>query len=103
MAALSRLPATSADEWEWQYSGLCRDADAMLFFHPESERGPARRYRDAAAVAVCAPCPVRERCRQHALTVREPYGVWGGLTESARESLHRLDRAQTETQRAVCS
>jgi WhiB family transcriptional regulator, redox-sensing transcriptional regulator len=27
-------------------------------------------------------------CRSHALEVREPYGVWGGLTEAERESLY---------------
>jgi WhiB family redox-sensing transcriptional regulator len=56
-----------------------------VFFHPEGERGPARRRRDDAAKAVCASCPVMQECRQHALTVREPYGVWGGMTEDERE------------------
>lgn len=40
-------------------------------------------------------CPVRAQCAAHALQVREPYGVWGGLTEDEREELmgrarHRL-------------
>ncbi|WP_309051692.1 WhiB family transcriptional regulator, partial [Streptomyces sp.] len=26
-------------------------------------------------------------CAAHALAVREPYGVWGGLTEDEREEL----------------
>jgi WhiB family redox-sensing transcriptional regulator len=56
-----------------------------VFFHPEGERGPARRRRDDAAKAVCATCPVLRQCREHALTVREPYGVWGGMTEQERE------------------
>ena len=29
---------------------------------------------------------VLQACRTHALAVREPYGVWGGLTEDERES-----------------
>ena len=32
-------------------------------------------------------CPVRAECAAHALAVREPYGVWGGLTEDEREEL----------------
>lgn len=32
-------------------------------------------------------CPVRAECAAHALQVREPYGVWGGLTEDEREEL----------------
>ena len=86
MSDLSRLPATAGSAWEWQYSGACQNADPTLFFHPEGERGPARHRRDTQAVAVCAQCPVIERCRQHAFSVREPFGVWGGLTEHDREA-----------------
>jgi WhiB family transcriptional regulator, redox-sensing transcriptional regulator len=88
---ISRLPATAASVWNWQYEGACREADPTLFFHPEGERGPARRQRDAQAVAVCAQCPVIERCRQHGFSVREPYGIWGGLTQQDREQMQRLD------------
>jgi WhiB family redox-sensing transcriptional regulator len=28
-----------------------------------------------------------ELCRRHALAVQEPYGIWGGLSESERESI----------------
>jgi WhiB family redox-sensing transcriptional regulator len=92
MAELSRLPVPVADVWEWQLDGSCRDADPQLFFHPEGERGPARRKRDQAAVAVCAGCPVIDMCREHGLSVREPYGVWGGLTEDDREEIYLAER-----------
>jgi len=82
-----------ADVWEWQLQGACRDADPMLFFHPESERGPARTKRDAAAKAVCESCPVLTSCRNHALAVREPYGVWGGLSEDDRTTMWAARRA----------
>jgi WhiB family redox-sensing transcriptional regulator len=88
MAEISRLPGPVADLWEWQLVGACRDADPTLFFHPEGERGPARRNRDAAAKTICAACPVMTQCREHALAVREPYGVWGGLTEDDREAIY---------------
>lgn len=89
MSDLSRLPVPVQSVWEWQYDGSCRAADPSLFFHPENERGPARRSRDLKAVTICASCPVMERCRQHALDVREPFGVWGGLTESKRQAMRR--------------
>lgn len=92
MAELSRLPGTNADLWEWQLHGACRTADPDIFFHPEAERGPSRRNRDAAAKAVCASCPVVSECIAHALSVREPYGVWGGLNEDEREELHARNR-----------
>ncbi len=37
-------------------------------------------------------CPVIQQCRSHALSVREPYGVWGGLTEDERESFYARER-----------
>lgn len=87
MAELSRLPGPVMDLWEWQYQGACRSADPDLFFHPEGERGSARRRRDEAAKAICATCPVIDQCREHSLRVREPYGVWGGLTEDERQAV----------------
>jgi WhiB family redox-sensing transcriptional regulator len=95
MADVSRLPGPNADDWDWQLRGACRSAEPTLFFHPEGERGPARVARDAAAVAVCAHCPVRVECAAHALAVREPYGVWGGLTEEAREEIYAQRRLRT--------
>jgi WhiB family redox-sensing transcriptional regulator len=80
MAEISRLPGPIADVWEWQYQGSCRRVDPAVFFHPEGERD--------AAKAVCAGCPVVQQCREHALTVREPYGVWGGMTEDEREAVY---------------
>ena len=73
----------------WQTSALCRRGDPEVFFHPDLERGAARRQRDAAALAICAECPVLRACRQEALSRREVYGVWGGLTEDQREELWR--------------
>jgi len=99
MAELSRLPVPVADIWDWQFDGACRKADPQLFFHPEGERGPARHKRDAAAVAVCAGCPVLDQCRQHGLTVREPYGVWGGLTEEDREAIYLAERQERSAAR----
>jgi WhiB family redox-sensing transcriptional regulator len=92
MADISRLPGPVADIWDWQFQGACRDADPSVFFHPEGERGPSREARDRAAKAVCASCPVITQCRAHALSVREPYGVWGGLTEDEREQLYRTNK-----------
>lgn len=95
MTELSRLPGPIMDLWEWQFEGSCRDSDETLFFHPEGERGSARRRRAAAAKAICATCPVIQECRAQSLTVREPYGVWGGLSEDERASVlaHPVRRA----------
>ena len=86
MTTISRLPGPVADLWEWQLEGPCRRENPDVFFHPDGERGPSRRNRDNAAKAVCLSCPVLQNCREHALQVHEPYGVWGGMTEYEREA-----------------
>lgn len=87
MTDISRLPGPAMDRWEWQMLGACRGEDTELFFHPEGERGPSRANREAGAKAVCATCPVIAACREHSLSAREPYGIWGGLSEHEREDI----------------
>lgn len=85
MADRSNPLGPVADLWEWQYEGSCRDTGSESFYHPDGERGAARRLRDAAAKEICSSCPVINACREHALAIREPFGVWGGLTEDERQ------------------
>ena len=94
MADFSRLPGPNADLWDWQLVAACRGVDSSLFFHPEGERGAARSAREASAKEVCMRCPVRAECATHALAVREPYGVWGGLTEDEREAMMGRSRSR---------
>lgn len=87
MASIARLPMPLIEVYEWQYEGACTESDPETFFSPESERGPRRRARERAAKSYCARCPVVDECLEHALAVREPYGVWGGLTIGERNNL----------------
>src|SRR4051812_33570799 len=93
MADIRRLPTPVAEVWDWQLHGACRGENTSLFFHPDGERGPARARRQNAAKAVCARCPVIDACLKHALSVREPYGVWGGMSEEERARLIAADPA----------
>lgn len=94
MADVSRLPNVVAEEWEWQLRGSCRGADSSLFFHTDNERGSARERRESRAKAICQTCPVLAQCRQHAMTVQEPYGIWGGMSESERDTILKSRRRQ---------
>ncbi|HET9169413.1 MAG TPA: WhiB family transcriptional regulator [Actinospica sp.] len=100
MADYSRLPGPNADVWDWQLRGLCRGQDSSLFFHPEGERGAARAAREQSAKEICLNCPVQKQCSEHALRVREPYGVWGGMTEEEREIHYQRQKAMARA-RAV--
>ncbi|NEA38923.1 WhiB family transcriptional regulator [Streptomyces sp. SID11385] len=71
----------------WHAEAVCRRDEAGLFFAPSKEPTAARLSREDAAKRVCAGCPVRVECREHALVQPEPYGVWGGLTAAERRVL----------------
>ena len=101
MADTRRLPGPNADIWDWQIRGACRGMDSAYFFHPDGERGPARARREAKAKEVCQHCPVIVQCRQHALTVQEPYGIWGGLSESEREMIIKARKRQQQQMAAA--
>lgn len=89
-----QLPGPVVDRWDWQRHGLCRGVDSSVFFHPDGERGRKRLERERRAKALCRDCPVLMQCREHALTVGEPYGIWGGLSETERLSLMKVSRSK---------
>jgi WhiB family redox-sensing transcriptional regulator len=86
-AAGAGLPADSL-QIGWQYRAACKGPQSNLFFAPNYlERKEDRLAREAAAKAICRTCPVLAQCREYALMVREPYGIWGGLNEYERRQL----------------
>lgn len=92
MTDVAKLPSLIADHWDWQVNAACRGLSAALFFNPDNERGRAKRTREADAKVVCATCPVAAACLDWALSVREPYGIWGGKSPADRKDM-RTDRA----------
>jgi WhiB family redox-sensing transcriptional regulator len=69
---------------DWWVRAACRGTDAPEFFPEDFRPGPDREAALATARKVCASCPVRQRCLQHAIAWHEPKGVWGGLTAAER-------------------
>jgi WhiB family redox-sensing transcriptional regulator len=68
------------DRPPWYELAACRGLDPDLFF-------PERGERTDDALAVCAPCPVRDDCLAAGLTER--FGIWGGRSERQRRILRR--------------
>jgi WhiB family transcriptional regulator, redox-sensing transcriptional regulator len=80
--------ALQMSERTWQLRAACRGPASALFFPPTyPERKEERDAREAKAKAICAECPVRAECLDYALSIREPHGIWGGLTEAERRAL----------------
>ncbi|MFF4943711.1 WhiB family transcriptional regulator [Streptomyces rubiginosohelvolus] len=61
---------------------------------------------EAEAAAICAGCPLRPACADHALTAPEERGTWGGLTaHQRRRVLNPNDGAWLDSEgrvRAAC-
>ncbi len=70
----------------WRERGRCKGVDPDVF-HPEDDEDEG-----TEAKAICAVCPVREACLEHAIAVREKIGVWGGYTARERRRLIRQRR-----------
>ncbi|AHK35731.1 WhiB family transcriptional regulator [Rhodococcus opacus PD630] len=94
---------TTAEGRDWRRQAGCRTADLTLFFHPVNERGPQRQRRIARAKRVCAHCPVLVQCRTHALTAREPFGIWGGTSEEERNTILGRGRSRPQAAASHCS
>ncbi|MFE7422053.1 WhiB family transcriptional regulator [Rhodococcus sp. NPDC057529] len=81
----------------WAERAACRNVTRAVFFSPDGERGGDRTRREAEAKRICADCPVLGQCRDYALAAAEPYGTWGGMSETDRRKHHRRQRRTTNT------
>ena len=94
-----RLPAPLTDHWDWQREAACRGMDSSLFCDSREEPRPPTAPHTLTAKAICAQCPVLAFCRTYALDSREPYGIWGGLSEAERADILGLKRLQHPARR----
>jgi WhiB family redox-sensing transcriptional regulator len=69
----------------WRKRAACRGVDPEVFYPVTDEEA-------GVAKAICASCPVREACLEHALSAREREGIWGGATERERRRILRQRR-----------
>lgn len=76
---------TTDPELAWMDGGHCRAYPPAVFF-PSDGAGVD------AARRICADCPVREPCLEHALEHRIDHGVWGGTSERERRRIAKRRR-----------
>ena len=83
--------AISAQTMDWQVRAACRGPQAVVFFPPTTpERRDEKRFREASAKRICEGCSVRDECLEYAMRIREPHGIWGGMSETERRHLSRV-------------
>src|SRR5437763_17171559 len=64
----------------WRIRAACKGRLDLDFIDPTPAEAEHCR-------ALCAACPVLERCRAEALATGEPWGIWGGLTADGRAAV----------------
>jgi hypothetical protein len=78
---------TRAERWERAICiGMDNDEIERVFF-----RGTGRPPKNAPHKKICGNCPIRQFCLEYGI-VHEETGVWGGQTQSERNSLHPIVR-----------
>ena len=79
----------AAEDQPWQRAAACRGQDrSEVFYQPvRHETREERAERERRAKTICAECGVQAACLDYALRIREPFGIWGGLTEYERKML----------------
>ncbi len=87
---------------DWRQQAVCGGL-GHLFFGPDIETPEARDVREARAIAVCRPCPVRQPCLDHALSRPEQHGVAGGVGEEQRKAMRHalMNRLWRQSRKAA--
>jgi WhiB family transcriptional regulator, redox-sensing transcriptional regulator len=75
-------------------SALCAQADPEFWFPLASHPGGRNLKAEGRAVKLCYDCPHMIACGDYAVSQRIEYGVWGGLTESDRQTIWDQDEQE---------
>lgn len=67
---------------DWAEHGICQEVDPDLWFPEQGDRAANQKAKE-----ICSECPVIAECREWAISSREPFGVWGGLSARERAQL----------------
>lgn len=78
---------TSQRADNWRDNAACRSEDPEDWFPIGAS--PAAKAQERHAKAVCWHCPSLEACGRWALETRQPFGVWGGMSEGQRRAILR--------------
>jgi WhiB family transcriptional regulator, redox-sensing transcriptional regulator len=74
---------THVPEEPWDKDAACRSSGLTHLFFTDDDESIVE------AKKVCQGCLVRVACLAHAIALRDPEGIWGGLTGAERKALLR--------------
>ena len=68
-------------DYSWQDQSKCKDKYDLFF--PKVGRAPETKLQK-----ICASCPVKQQCLDHALKYEE-HGFWGGTNRKSRDRMRK--------------
>ena len=71
--------------------------------HPPAVFFPSDGVGVEAAKKICASCPVKDTCLDHALDMRIYHGVWGGASERQRRRILKSRRVAARAAEATAT
>jgi len=74
----------------WIQSAACRGVDVNIFFPDEDQPKNDVRSRELA-MAYCKTCPVKNECRDYAISNNLYIGIYGGMSNRQRR-LYRMEK-----------
>jgi WhiB family redox-sensing transcriptional regulator len=95
---VAAFPAAAAQSWRsggmtavrcWRDQAACRDVVTAEYDPFFADIGDLQ----AAAIAICETCPVRDDCLTFAVRTGQQFGTWGGQPEQIIRRLIALERA----------
>jgi WhiB family transcriptional regulator, redox-sensing transcriptional regulator len=79
----------------WIGRAACREEPDPGYLAERTGNAVQNKNQEQRAKEICAECPVRIECLDHAMTVPESGGIWGGLNDRERDHLaKRLNKPE---------
>jgi len=73
-------------DFKLETSAACKDNDVSMFYVDEGPiHNQSIKLAISKAVSICKLCPVRFECLSKAVSNKEEFGIWGGLTARERK------------------
>ena len=79
----------------WLADAICAGVNPDVFF-PTTTEDVA--LSEAEARSYCVRCPVKDACRDYAISTREEMGVWGGMNFKERDTYMKRRRRERVSQ-----
>lgn len=92
MTVLLGVPPHALTEWQALGEALDASPTPPPCAGADRDHWTGSNTQQRTAAERCLDCPAMQACAAYALTAREPYGTWGGLTPANRTTYRKKSK-----------